>query len=772
MRYNAFISYSHSADSKLAPAIQEGLQKLAKTWYKLSALKIFRDETNLSATPHLWSKIEESLSESDFFILLASPEASKSKWVKKEINYWLENKNIDNLIICITEGNIKWKESDCDFDWECTNSLPVDIKKFLKEEPFIVNLTPYKTHPDLSLQNPDFRQKIGQISATIHGKSLSEIIGKDFENHKKVKRIIITTIMALLFLLVLVTLFYFNSLSNERKAIEQKNLVLKKNKELLANDLATKSQNELKEGNRNNAYRIAQFALNFIDPTNKKSFQALYDSYYFYQKLRTVNKNEDLSDHDNFGKSLYKGSMLKIKSNGSDSDIRCLNFSNDGKKLFIGSGDVIKIIDVKTGQTLLSKKLNSSPFSFNYFDEITGIAISEDDSKIAVSTKDHFNPVYILDAKTCNLIKKILIHDEKKSYYLPKANCIYFSQDSKYLLAGMDDNSIFIWQAMDYSYYGKIESEFKTQSSFTSDGNSGINALAFSPDGKYFVAASSDNSTYVIDAISFNNIKTLPGHEAPLKGITTVAYSPTGEYFATAGRDNTIRLWDGHTFEPILETVIGSREDIFFGIHSISFSKDGKYIASLSSGIVLNIFSIEKNDFVLTYDEGKGFEMITKNSGVKFSNSNYLAFITPDSCANLIYFDGSYSPIVKFVNTTYDTLKVINYQDIDKFELVNSLYSVGIDALSIIQTIEINPLSYSNVSLNIIRYDILNQVSYLANEFLYKARLSTNNDLKKYRYNEALTFIKWLRKKDNGNLFYKDEEVQKIIDETQKLLNN
>ena len=81
-------------------------------------------------------------------------------------------------------------------------------------------------------------------------------------------------------------------------------------------------------------------------------------------------------------------------------------------------------------------------------------------------------------------------------------------------------------------------------------------------------------------------------------------------------------------------------------------------------------------------------------------------------------------------------------------------------------------MSYSNVSLNIIRYDILNQVSYLANEFLYKARLSTNNDLKKYRYNEALTFIKWLRKKDNGNLFYKDEEVQKIIDETQKLLNN
>jgi len=51
--YNAFISYSHAADGKMAPALQEGLEKFAKPWYKIRNLNIFRDEASLSASPHL-----------------------------------------------------------------------------------------------------------------------------------------------------------------------------------------------------------------------------------------------------------------------------------------------------------------------------------------------------------------------------------------------------------------------------------------------------------------------------------------------------------------------------------------------------------------------------------------------------------------------------------------------------------------------------------------------------------------------------------------------
>ena len=53
--YKAFISYSHAADGKLAPALQHGLQNFACPWNQLRAIRVFRDKTGLTTTPGLWS---------------------------------------------------------------------------------------------------------------------------------------------------------------------------------------------------------------------------------------------------------------------------------------------------------------------------------------------------------------------------------------------------------------------------------------------------------------------------------------------------------------------------------------------------------------------------------------------------------------------------------------------------------------------------------------------------------------------------------------------
>lgn len=55
--YDGFISYSHAADGLLAPRLQAGLQRFAKPWWKRRAVRIFRDESSLSANPHLGSSI-------------------------------------------------------------------------------------------------------------------------------------------------------------------------------------------------------------------------------------------------------------------------------------------------------------------------------------------------------------------------------------------------------------------------------------------------------------------------------------------------------------------------------------------------------------------------------------------------------------------------------------------------------------------------------------------------------------------------------------------
>ena len=84
MIYKAFISYSHAADGRLAPALQTALHRFAKPWYRLRAVRVFRDKTPLAATPALWPSIEKALAQSDYVILLASPEAAASEWVQRE----------------------------------------------------------------------------------------------------------------------------------------------------------------------------------------------------------------------------------------------------------------------------------------------------------------------------------------------------------------------------------------------------------------------------------------------------------------------------------------------------------------------------------------------------------------------------------------------------------------------------------------------------------------------------------------------------------------
>ncbi len=80
MKYNAFISYSHSQDSDLALSLEKALEKFAKPTFKRRALNIFRDSNDLSVSPDLWGKIEEGLEQSEYFIFFASLKSAQSHY--------------------------------------------------------------------------------------------------------------------------------------------------------------------------------------------------------------------------------------------------------------------------------------------------------------------------------------------------------------------------------------------------------------------------------------------------------------------------------------------------------------------------------------------------------------------------------------------------------------------------------------------------------------------------------------------------------------------
>jgi hypothetical protein len=77
---------------------------LAKPLLRARALRVFRDATALSTNPHLWSSIALALDDSEWFVLLASPDAAGSEWVGKELEHWLATKSVDRVLPAVTGG--------------------------------------------------------------------------------------------------------------------------------------------------------------------------------------------------------------------------------------------------------------------------------------------------------------------------------------------------------------------------------------------------------------------------------------------------------------------------------------------------------------------------------------------------------------------------------------------------------------------------------------------------------------------------------------------
>lgn len=134
-RYDAFISYSHALDGRLAASLQSELERFAKPWYRSRARRIFRDTTNLSAAPHLWDAIQAALAASTWYVLLASPEAAQSKWVDKEAKWWLERRTVDRLLVVLTGGELAWQPEAHRVDAARTTALPPFLVASMTDEP-------------------------------------------------------------------------------------------------------------------------------------------------------------------------------------------------------------------------------------------------------------------------------------------------------------------------------------------------------------------------------------------------------------------------------------------------------------------------------------------------------------------------------------------------------------------------------------------------------------------------------------------------------------
>ena len=187
MTYDAFISYSHSADGEIATALQKGLRRLAKPWHQRRALEVFRDETAMAVEPHLWRAITAALDRSTWLILVTSTDGATSEWVNREIDYWATNQPIDRILPVVTGGRWQWDADAGDFT-EDSDAVPPALRGVFDEEPRHLDLSWARQRSDLDLDDARFRNAVAELAAPLHGRPKDDLEGEDVRQHRRTLR--------------------------------------------------------------------------------------------------------------------------------------------------------------------------------------------------------------------------------------------------------------------------------------------------------------------------------------------------------------------------------------------------------------------------------------------------------------------------------------------------------------------------------------------------------------------------------------------------------
>ena len=474
-QYDGFISYSHAADGRLAPALQRGLQRFARPWYRIRALRIFRDQTSLSASPHLWSSIQDAMDASRYFILLASPEAASSPWVTREVEHWRSTKPMENLVIGITHGVLVWDAVVGDFNWGLSNVLPECLRTAFDEEPRYIDLRWARNADDLTVSHPRFKDAVADFAALLHGKPKDEIASEEVREHRRTMRIARTGVIALVVLTALAATSSVIAVVQRNVAVVQRNTALARLRQSEARQLAQRAGLYLQK-----------------DQPDKAALLAI-EAY----QLAPVYEVRD---------SMFK--VLEVTQTARFlNPIMHIAFSPTGRLLaFAGTDRRITLVDTSTGRPLRIVHDQS---------QVTSIAFSADGALLAAGSSDGTMRLWPIGPHG-----SFQFHTFKGNAPI---TAVTFSRVSTIVAVGSGNDAV-LWDAQT----GRELYRFPNSSG-------SITTLSFSSDGTTIASGSSDGTVIVSDAGTGKSLLRIHDRGP----IANVAFGPTNSTITTSSGAGT-----------------------------------------------------------------------------------------------------------------------------------------------------------------------------------------------------------------------------------------
>jgi WD40 repeat protein len=127
-----------------------------------------------------------------------------------------------------------------------------------------------------------------------------------------------------------------------------------------------------------------------------------------------------------------------------------------------------------------------------------------------------------------------------------------FSPDGQLIVTGNESCQTKFWKRQD-DRWGKLEGDkylpdqtlplqggcLRDMKEDTQEGY--IDAVNFSPDGKFLVTASRDGTVFIRRSGTWEKVKSLTGHQGE---VYFAAYSPDGKFVVSAGNDKRVIVWE------------------------------------------------------------------------------------------------------------------------------------------------------------------------------------------------------------------------------------